>query len=78
MLGLVVFFLEAIILVVIADAVLSWFQKPNDMPRRLTRQLMEPVYAPIHAIVDPRKTGGMDLSPIFLIVILRVIISALS
>ena len=75
---LVVFFLEVIIWVIIVDAVLSWLQKPHEMPRRLTRQLTEPLYAPVHAIVDPRKTGGVDLSPILLIILLQILIGVLS
>jgi uncharacterized protein YggT (Ycf19 family) len=75
--GLIVLFLQVVVYVVIADALLSWFQKPEQMPRKLTRQLTDPLYAPIHAIIDPRKTG-LDLSPIVVIVLLQLIIGVLS
>ena len=71
------FFLNALTGLVVLDAVLSWVQGPEEMPRSLTRQLMEPIYAPIHALVDPSKTGGMDLSPIIVLVLLGMIQSAL-
>ena len=76
--GLIVFFLQAVIYVVIADAILSWFQGPEQFPRKITRQLTDPLYAPIHAIVNPKKTGGMDLSPIFVIILLQLLIGVLS
>ena len=76
--GFIVLFLDVVIWLIIADAVLSWVQGPRDMPRRLTHQLTEPLYAPIHAILDPRKTGGMDLSPIICIILLQVLIGVLS
>jgi YggT family protein len=73
----VLLFLQVVIWVVIVDAVLSWVQGPQEMPRRLMRQLTEPLYAPIHAIVDPQKTGGLDLSPIILIIGLQLLIRVL-
>ena len=74
---MVLLFLQVVIWVVIVDAVLSWVQGPQEMPRRLMRQLTEPLYAPIHAIVDPQKTGGLDLSPIILIIGLQLLIRVL-
>jgi YggT family protein len=74
---MVLLFLQVVIWVVIVDAVLSWVQGPEEMPRRLMRQLTEPLYAPIHAIVDPQKTGGLDLSPIILIIGLQILIRVL-
>ena len=75
---LVIYAVKGLTWLVILDAVLSWIQEPHQMPRRLTRHFMEPLYAPIHAVIDPRKTGGMDLSPIIVLVLLRLIESALT
>ena len=76
--GIIVLFLNVVLWVIVADAVLSWVQGPHEMPRRLTRQFTEPLYMPIHAILNPRKTGGMDLSPIFLIILLQILIRSFS
>ena len=70
-------FLEGVIYLVIVDAILSWIQGPHQAPRSLTNQMTEPLYRPIHAILDPRKTGGLDLSPIILIIGLQMVIGIL-
>jgi uncharacterized protein YggT (Ycf19 family) len=59
--------LDLLVMIIIADAVLSWFVKPDKFPRSLTRRITEPLYMPIHAIINPRMTGGLDFSPIILI-----------
>lgn len=67
--------------VVIASIVLSYFQVPSDHPvaavRRVTHKLVDPVLAPIRKVVRPVPIGGMllDLSPIILIIGLRLIAS---
>jgi YggT family protein len=60
--------LQIVVWIVIADVILSWVQ-PNihAPPRSWTRWFTEPLYRPIHQVLDPRKTGGLDLSPIILI-----------
>jgi len=64
--------------VVIADVILSWVQpNANAQPRAFTRMLTEPIYAPIHKVLDPRKTGGLDLSPIIVIFGLQFLRQAL-
>ena len=64
---IVVYLLNGLVYLIIADAILSWFQKPDSFPRSLTTKLTAPMYAPIHAILSPRMTGGIDFSPIVLI-----------
>ena len=76
--GIIVLFLDVVLWVIVVDAVLSWVQGPHAMPRRLTRLLTEPLYAPIHAILSPSKTGGMDFSPIVVIILLQLLIGSLS
>ena len=70
--------LHALSLVVIADALLSWVQGPDQMPRKMTRALTEPMYAPIHRVISPQMTGGFDLSPLLMIIFLNFLASVLS
>lgn len=63
----VFFALQILTYIIIGDAVLSWVQKPHQMPRKLTMKLTDPLYYPIRKILDPQKMGGIDLSPIVLI-----------
>jgi len=70
--------LQALSLVVIADALLSWVQGPDKMPRKMFRALTEPMYAPIHRIINPRMTGGIDFSPLLMIVLLNFLANVLS
>jgi len=69
--------LNAIIWLVIGDAILSWIQSPNQMPRKLTSQVTEMMYKPIHSVISPKMTGGIDLSPILVIVVLQIVIGFL-
>lgn len=59
--------------VVLADALLSWVA-PNkeSFPRSLTSQLADPLCAPFRALVGPDRMGGMDLSPIVVMILLQV------
>ena len=70
--------LHLLSLVVIADALLSWFQGPDQMPRKMTRALTEPMYAPIHKVISPQMTGGIDFSPLFMIFFLNFLARVLS
>lgn len=74
--------LDLLALIVLADALLSWVQGPEQMPRRLLRTLTEPMYAPIHSILSPQATGGFDLSPLIVMITLstlsRVLLGALT
>jgi len=65
--------------IVLADAILSWFVRdPNKFPRSITHTITAPLYKPIHAILSPEKTGGIDFSPIILIFGLQAIANALA
>ncbi len=71
MVYLVIKLLDVLIWVIIADAVLSWFQRDTrQFPRRITHAVTTPIYAPIHAILNPRMTGGIDFSPLVVIFLL--------
>lgn len=59
-------------LIVFVAVVISWFQLPLDNPvSRLTRTLTEPALAPIRKLVPP--VGGLDFSPMILLVLLRIV-----
>ena len=73
---LVIGLLDALILVIIIDALLSWFQSPAAFPRRLTMRVTQQLYAPIHMVVRP-VIGGFDLSPLVVILVLNLLRGAL-
>ncbi len=71
---LLVLIIQGIRFIVLADVILSWVMRdPDQFPRSLTRQITGPLYAPIHAILDPRKTGGIDLSPLIVLLLLSAL-----
>lgn len=58
-------------LLVIIDAILSWFVSPLSPIRGAMGRILQPMYAPIRRIIPP--LGGMDFTPIVLLLLLRVI-----
>ena len=76
--GIIIVFLNALIYVIIIDAILSWFQPPSAMPRKLTSSFTTAMYLPLHSIISPQKTGGIDLSPLVWIFGLQFLIGVLS
>jgi YggT family protein len=78
MVGLVIQILHILSLIVIADALLSWVSpNPDVPPRSITGMIATPLSAPVRAILSPKMTGGVDLSPIVVILILNGIQKAL-
>lgn len=79
MIGLLISFLSLVNMLIIVDAVLSWVM-PNkeQFPRSLTSRLTDPLYAPFRALLSPEKTGGLDLSPLVLILLIQLVQNALS
>lgn len=59
-------------ILIFVDVILSWVM-PNEeqFPRNLTRQVTDPLYAPIRAIIKPEMTGGLDLSPIAILLLIH-------
>ena len=78
MMGILVFILEGFIYLIIVDAILSWFQPPTAMPRKLTHSLTAMMYAPIHKVIKPQKTGGIDFSPLIWIFGIQFVIGILT
>ncbi len=59
-------------LVVLAAVILSWMQADRRNPLvTITRGLTEPALAPIRKVLPPM--GGLDLSPVLLLIALQVL-----
>lgn len=72
--ALLLLIVQGLQLLILADVILSWVMRdPEQFPRSLTRRITQPLYAPIHAILDPRKTGGVDLAPLFVLLLLSAL-----
>ena len=58
--------------VVFITVIVSWFQLPPDNSvARFTRMLTEPVLAPIRKLIP--AVGGLDFSPMILLILLRIL-----
>lgn len=70
--GFLSLLIQGLIWIVIADALLSWVvPSPDKFPRSITNRIAGPICAPIRALIDPKKTGGIDLSPMLAIFLLQ-------
>ena len=67
--GFVIFALKALSFLVLADTILSWVVRdPESFPRNLTSAIAEPLCRPVRRLLDPNRTGGIDFSPLVVIV----------
>jgi YggT family protein len=71
MFQLIATILTVLQLIIIADALMSWFMPPDRFPRSLTNSITMPLYAPIRAIIRPESLGGFDISPLIMLFLLR-------
>lgn len=60
-----------ITLLVLAQAIMSYFVSPYHPIRQAVDRLLEPVYAPIRRILP--QTGMIDFSPLVLIILVQVV-----
>jgi YggT family protein len=68
--------IKALIIVIIADALLSWVPDLRYRWRELTRiieSITNPILAPFRRLLPPSKTGGLDLSPLLAIIALQIL-----
>ncbi len=65
------YILSILILVIFAQALMSFFMSPYDPVRQRLDRFLEPVYAPIRRHLP--QTGPLDFTPTILIVILLVL-----
>lgn len=77
MISLIFLILTALQWLIIIDAVLSWVMPAEKFPRSFTIQITDPLYAPIRAILSPQRTGGIDLSPLAVLLLIHVMRSML-
>jgi YggT family protein len=76
--AIVVQLLEIYSWVIILSALSSWLPVPQDHPvLGILRSITEPVYAPIRSILNPMSMGGLDISPILVLLGIRALQGAL-
>lgn len=64
--------------VIILSALASWLPIPRDNPiLQFMRNITEPVYAPIRALINPSWLGGVDISPIIVLFGIRALTGVL-
>ena len=78
--SLIAWLLELFLLVLIARALLSWFQTPRgsvlDKVNHVLAVITEPVLAPLRTIIPPVRVGGtyLDLSILVLFLVIQIIL----
>jgi YggT family protein len=82
-LRIIIYVLEAYVLVLVARALLSWVPARPGSPvtgiSRALDRITEPVLRPVRRILPPIRAGGMgiDLSIIIVIVAVEILVSVL-
>jgi len=72
--NLILMLLDAYSLVIIVSALLSWFPVPRNHPAvQFMNNMTEPVYAPIRRVLNPSQTGGLDLSPLIVLLAIQLL-----
>lgn len=62
---------QLLTLLVLAQAIMSYFVAPYHPVREALDRLLEPLYAPIRRILP--QTGMLDFSPLVLIILVQII-----
>ena len=66
--------LEIYAYVIIAAALLSWVSPdPRNPIVMFLRQITEPVLVPVRRLLPPWKTGGLDLSPVIVLIAIQFV-----
>ena len=66
--------LELYSYVIIAAALISWVSPdPRNPIVMFLRQITEPVLAPVRRLLPPWKTGGLDLSPVIVLIAIQFV-----
>jgi len=73
---LINFFSQAVILLMLAYAILSWVAKPWNQVRRVVERLSDPLLAPIRRVVP--LVGMVDISPLVLILLVQLLAGILT
>jgi YggT family protein len=64
-----------IVLIVIVDAILSYFLSPYHPVRNALDRILNPLLTPIRRLIPP--LGMFDLSPLILIILIQILSSVL-
>jgi YggT family protein len=68
------FVVSAYTIVIVFRVILSWIQIPSLYPVAvIVYKLTEPLLKPIRKYVPPHKMGGLDISPMILLIVLMFI-----
>ncbi|MEY3214737.1 MAG: hypothetical protein RIT28_5218 [Pseudomonadota bacterium] len=79
MVPLVIGLLKALQVIIFVDVIASWVSPdPTAFPRRFTRLIVDPLYAPIYAILGRSQLGGLDFSPMIMLFLLNFIVGTLN
>ena len=62
---------QVLTLLVLAQAIMSYFVSPYHPVRQAVDRLLDPLYAPIRRILP--QTGMLDFSPLVLIILIQII-----
>ena len=61
--------------IIIAAALITWVQpNPYNPIVRFLRRVTEPVLRPVRGLVPPEKLGGLDISPLIVLVVIEYVI----
>jgi YggT family protein len=68
----IILFLGLIEITVVVAALISWVSPdPRNPIVQILYRITEPILRPFRKILPPRRTGGIDVSPIFVILIIE-------
>jgi YggT family protein len=74
LLGFIDWLLWLYSMMIIASALISWVSPdPRNPIVMFLRQVTEPVLAPVRRLLPPWKTGGLDLSPLIVLIAIQFI-----
>lgn len=62
---------QVLTLLVLAQAIMSYFVSPYHPVRQALDRLLDPLYAPIRRILP--QTGMLDFSPLVLIILVQIV-----
>ena len=73
--GIVMNLLHIYSFIIIAAALITWVQpNPYNPVVQFLRRVTEPVLRPVRGLVPPEKLGGLDISPLIVLVVIEYVI----
>jgi uncharacterized protein YggT (Ycf19 family) len=68
--------LQVLQYIIIGDSLLSWVvPDKTQFPRSLTSQIVDPLCFPFRKLLGPERTGGLDLAPLIVLLVLYLMSS---